>query len=356
MKKRTTEIQSKESISQISGQESFSQSKIWFEHLAGWLYAFWKFSRPHTIIGTSLSVLGLYLIAYGSAQGSSSHPLLSTPVQAGLLDILVSKQPWLSPPLLPVLGAWTACLCGNVYIVGLNQLEDVAIDQINKPHLPLAAEEFSRRTGQIIVAVTGILALLLAWLLGPFLLGMVGISLAIGTAYSLPPIRLKRFPFWAALCIFSVRGAIVNLGLFLHFSWVLQGSRGIPPSVWALTLFILVFTFAIAIFKDIPDMEGDRQYHITTFTIALGKQRVFNLARWVLTACYLGIALAGVLWLPSVNPIFLVSTHLALLAFMWWQSLKVDLQDKKAIAQFYQFIWKLFFLEYLIFPAACLIA
>ncbi|WP_250125418.1 homogentisate phytyltransferase [Chroococcidiopsis sp. CCMEE 29] len=355
MKKRTTEIQSKESISQISGQESLSQSKIWFEHLAGWLYAFWKFSRPHTIIGTSLSVLGLYLIAYATVTGNSIPSLLPTPVRAGLLDIFGSKQPWLYPPLLPVLGAWIACLCGNVYIVGLNQLEDVAIDQINKPHLPLAAGEFSRRTGQIIVAVTGILALLLAWLLGPFLLGMVSISLAIGTAYSLPPIRLKRFPFWAALCIFSVRGAIVNLGLFLHFSGVLQGSREIPPSVWALTLFILVFTLAIAIFKDIPDMEGDRQYHITTFTIALGKQRVFNLARWVLTACYLGIALASVLWLPSVNPIFLVSTHLVLLALMWWQSLKLDLQDKKAIAQFYQFIWKLFFLEYLIFPAACLL-
>jgi homogentisate phytyltransferase/homogentisate geranylgeranyltransferase len=41
---------------------------------------------------------------------------------------------------------------------------------------------------------------------------------------------------------------------------------------------------------------------------------------------------------------------------MWWQSFKVDLQDNSAIAQFYQFIWKLFFLEYLLFPAACLLA
>lgn len=298
---------------------------------AHWLYAFWKFSRPHTIIGTSLSVLGVYLIAYATTAQNTI------------------------PSLLPTLGTWIACLCGNVYIVGLNQLEDVEIDQINKPHLPLAAGEFSKASGQLIVAITGSLALLLAWLMGPFLLGMVSISLAIGTAYSLPPIRLKRFPFWAALCIFSVRGAIVNLGLFLHFNWVLQGSQVIPPSVWALTLFIVVFTFAIAIFKDIPDMEGDRQYQITTFTIALGKERVFNLARWVLTVCYLGMALAG-LWLDSVNSVFLVSTQLVLLALMWWQSFKVDLQDKSAIAQFYQFIWKLFFLEYLIFPLACLLA
>jgi homogentisate phytyltransferase / homogentisate geranylgeranyltransferase len=311
---------------------------------ASWFYSFWKFSRPHTIIGTSLSVLGLYLIAIS---------LFSNPARTQSIA-----------PILPLLGAWIACLCGNIYIVGLNQLEDVAIDKINKPHLPLASGEFSRRTGNLIVAVTGVLALLLAWLQGPFLLGMVGISLAIGTAYSLPPIRLKRFPFWAALCIFSVRGSIVNLGLFLHFNWVLSAGEqtqnstvlSIPSAVWLLTLFILVFTFAIAIFKDIPDMEGDLLYNIQTFTLKLGKQAVFNLALWVLTVCYVGMILVGILRLPEVNSLFLVITHLVALVWMWWQSRKVDLQEKSAIARFYQFIWKLFFLEYLIFPIACLLA
>ncbi|MHC5933282.1 homogentisate phytyltransferase [Nostoc sp.] len=310
-----------------------------------WLYAFWKFSRPHTIIGTSLSVLGLYLIAIAINNHTDSS-----------LPTAHSHSTTLTASLLPLFGAWIACLCGNVYIVGLNQLEDVEIDKINKPHLPLASGEFSRQTGQLIVALTGILALVVAWLTGPFLLGMVAISLAIGTAYSLPPIRLKQFPVWAALCIFSVRGTIVNLGLYLHYSWALQQSQGIPPVVWVLTLFILVFTFAIAIFKDIPDMEGDRLYNISTFTIKLGSQAVFNLALWVITVCYLGIILVGVLHIASVNPIFLIVTHLGLLVWMWLRSLAVDLQDKSAIAQFYQFIWKLFFMEYLIFPIACFLA
>ncbi len=331
-------------MSQIYPQTSNRSQINPIEQPVDWLYAFWKFSRPHTIIGTSLSVLALYLIALATT-GSSI-----TVESVGQL-----------------LGAWIACLCGNVYIVGLNQLEDVEIDQINKPHLPIAAGEFSRGQAQLIVSILGILALLLAGLLGPWLLLMVGISLTIGTAYSLPPVRLKRFPFWAAVCIFSVRGAIVNLGLFLHFSdnvalASLRASRFLgkvvfpPAPVWALTLFIVVFTFAIAIFKDIPDIEGDKQYNITTFTIQLGKQAVFNLARWVITACYLGMSIAGLLWLHSVNPLFLVITHLLALGLMWWRSLSVDLQDKSAIAQFYQFIWKLFFLEYLIFPAACLLA
>ncbi len=291
-----------------------------------WLYSFWKFSRPHTIIGTSLSVVGLFLMALAdSSAGFSGFRL------------------W------QLLFALMACLAGNVYIVGLNQLEDVEIDKVNKPHLPVASGEFSLRQAQLIVAVAGCLALLLALLYRPFLLGTVGVSLAIGTAYSLPPVRLKRFPFWASFCIFTVRGVIVNLGLFLHFK---QGGA-ISPQVWALTLFVLGFTFAIAIFKDIPDMEGDRLYNITTFTIQLGARAVFNLGRWVLTACYLGVALAGVFLLQGVNPVFLGITHLLALGLMWWRSLRVDLEDKAAVAEFYQFIWKLFFLEYLIFPAGC---
>jgi homogentisate phytyltransferase/homogentisate geranylgeranyltransferase len=67
------------------------------------------------------------------------------------------------------------------------------------------------------------------------------------------------------------------------------------------------------------------------------------------------MASSVVFWLPGVNTIFLVSTHLGLLFLLWWRSFQVDLLDKVAIASFYQFIWKLFFLEYLLFPAACLL-
>ena len=298
------------------------------------LYALWQFSRPHTIVGTSLSVLALYLIALSLGNGQ-----LPTLLGMG----------WRS-----LLGAWFACLCGNVYIVGLNQLEDVDIDRVNKPHLPLASGEFSRREGQMIVAVTGVLAVVLAIAQGQFLALTVISSLLIGTAYSLPPIRLKRFPFWASLCIFTVRGVIVNLGLFLHFSPLTQAIPTIPPSVWALTGFILVFTFAIAIFKDIPDLEGDRRYNIHTLTLRLGQRTVFNLARWVITSCYLGMAIAAVL-IPNVNASLIIVSHLGLLLLFWLLSLRVNLKEKAAIAQFYQFIWKLFFLEYLIFPVACLL-
>ncbi len=301
-------------------------------HRFPWLYACWKFARPHTVIGTSLSALGLAVMAL--AQSSDPLPL---------------------PLLRALFASLLACLCGNIYIVGLNQLEDVEIDRVNKPHLPLASGEFTRRQGQRIVLATGLLALGLSAWQGWFLMATVWTSLLIGTAYSLPPIRLKRFPVWAALCIFSVRGAIVNLGLFLHFNQSLGNPPQLPPAVWVLTLFVLVFTVAIAIFKDIPDLEGDRRYQISTFTIRLGAKRVFRLALALLTLCYLGM-LAAAFWLPGVNSLLLGMSHLLLLGLLWWRSTQVDLSSKPEVARFYQFIWKLFFLEYLLFPVICLLS
>jgi homogentisate phytyltransferase/homogentisate geranylgeranyltransferase len=265
--------------------------------------------------------------------------------------------------LLEILGVTTAaCLLGNLYIVGLNQLEDIAIDRVNKPHLPLAAGEFSVADGNLIVAIAGLGAVVLALIGGPWLLATVGLSLAIGTAYSLPPLRLKRFPFWASVCILAVRGAIVNLGLFLHISDRLNLPLTIPNTVWALTVFILLFSIAIALFKDIPDIEGDRRYGISTLSVKLGQRTVFNLARGILTVCYLGMVLVAP-WLTGINRLFLAGSHLLLLGLLWYVSLQMPHrnpmaigQSKLAYPQFYQFIWKLFFLQYLLFPLACWLA
>jgi homogentisate phytyltransferase / homogentisate geranylgeranyltransferase len=296
-----------------------------------WVKSFGKFSRPHTIIGTSLSVLALYLIS-----------LATTGTNLNLVNL---EQ---------MMAVWFACLGGNVYIVGLNQLYDLEIDRVNKPELPLASGEFTVGQGKLIIVVAGCLSVVIAGLSGIWLFATVVISLLIGTAYSVPPIRLKRFPFWAAFCILTVRGVVVNIGLFLHYGDQLNGREVLNPYVWTLTLFILLFTVAIAIFKDVPDIEGDKQYKIKTFTLVMGKLAVFNLSRGVITVCYFGMIAAGLFWLTALNVSFFVTSHLVLLGLLWWRSLDVDLEQKSAIADFYQFIWKLFFAEYLLFSLACL--
>jgi homogentisate phytyltransferase/homogentisate geranylgeranyltransferase len=194
--------------------------------------------------------------------------------------------------------------------------------------------------------------------------------MAIGTAYSCRPLRLKRFPFWAALCIVGVRGAVVNVGFFSHFraafspaaaaggGWAEGGGAGLilPPEVIALSAFVMIFSLAIALFKDIPDLRGDRQHRIFTLTVRLGPSLVFELCRWILTASYglmILLALSGAL--PSIHRVFLALSQLLLLSVMWIRSRGVDVSHDEQTKAFYQLIWKLFFLEYLIFPLAALV-
>ncbi len=303
------------------------------------LASFWQFSRPHTVIGTSLSVVALYLIAMATTHSPSA---LTPPVTHEINLIQLG-------------GAWLACICGNIYIVGLNQLCDVEIDRVNKPQLPLASGEFSQPQGQWIVGITGLVALIIAASLSPWLLATVVISILLGTAYSLPPVRLKRFSLLAAFCILAVRGVVVNVGLFAYFHQILNDTLSFPPLLWTITLFILVFTIAIAIFKDVPDMVGDQKFQIQTFTISWGKPVVFKITRGVISIAYLSMVMAGIWLLPTVNTAFFISVHSILLGLLWWRSQNIDLEDQGSIAAFYQFIWKLFFLEYLLFPLACLL-
>ena len=295
------------------------------------LAALWQFSRPHTIVGTTLSVAALYVMA-----GVSVGQLLDSGAVA--------------------ITALITCLLANVYIVGLNQLTDVEIDRINKPQLPIARGDLSTAQGIFIIIFCLVLSLGSALYQGQFLFLTVIASLGIGTAYSLPPIRLKRFPFWAAVCIFGVRGIVVNWGLYLHFNLVLNGDITVPTSIWVLSMFILVFTYVIAIFKDMPDTDGDRQFNIATLSIKWGQLAVFNLSKTILMCLYITTTILGIGYgiLGHFPSLILGICHGLLAIIFFLHSNRINLGDRKAITDFYQFIWRLFYLEYLIFPLSAI--
>lgn len=308
-----------------------------------WLRAFWKFSRPHTIVGTSVSVLGLFAIAW-----AVRYPLGMSP---GTFDVWQGMSAlWLT---------WLACLCTNIYIVGLNQVEDVVTDRVAKPYLPIASGEFSAPQAKMLVGIACSGAILLAVVSQSFyLLATVCVSLAIGTAYSLPPFQLKQFPLWGSLCKLLVRGAVVNLGIFLHAASQLGLLRPqVPGQVWVLTLLVLVFSGAIALLKRLRDGHG------ASYTQAgLATPTVLRLVWWLLTVCYASLII-GALMIPGVNATFFSATHALALMYFWYLSYQVQFSSNEAAMdatrlscrEYYQFVWKLFFIEYLIFPTACLL-
>jgi len=292
----------------------------------------WRFSRPHTVIGTTVSVLGLFAIAVDSLQG----------VDAGSAAFHLF---------------WTlvAGLAVNVFIVGINQITDVEIDRVNKPGLPIAAGDLSVERAWWIVGAAAALPVVLALTQGVLELAAVLTALAIGTAYSVPPARLKRFPIVASLCVSGVRSAIVNLGVAAHFTAALgSGGTTIPPGVWALTAFVLPFSLAIAILKDVPDAEGDRAYRIATFTVRHGGRAVLRAGLAVLTVAYLGMAALGPLLVDGADPLLLSAGHLLALAALWAAARGADPSDRARFTRFYLQVWLLFFLEYAIVPISCL--
>jgi len=295
------------------------------------LVLLWRFGRPHTLIGTTLSVLGVYvLVAVDVAEvGDRLGDLLAT-----------------------LVAAWSV----NVFITGINQLTDVEIDRINKPFLPIAAGDLSPRAGRRIVAASAALPIAMALTQGWIEIAAVLAGLVVGVAYSLPPLRLKRWPALAALSISGVRALVVNLGVALHFSDSLAGVLVVPAGVWVLTAFVAPFSVAIALLKDVPDIEGDRRYLIATYSVRLGGAVVLRAGLALLGVAYVGIAIAAPFLLDGWPAVFLAGSHLLVLAALLVAARRTDPADRAVFTGFYMFVWKLFFLEYVIVPLAWLMA
>jgi homogentisate phytyltransferase/homogentisate geranylgeranyltransferase len=247
-------------------------------------------------------------------------------------------------------------LAVNIYIVGINQVTDVEIDRINKPWLPLASGAMSLRAGRVLSWGGAALALAVGLATGPFALAAFAVGFAIGTAYSLPPLRLKRSAMWAAACITVVRGLAVNLLLFWHFLEVAGTPPRVPPVLVALTAVIVALSLVIAWFKDIPDIDGDRRFKVRTLSVRFGARWVLGLGVAVLVCAYGAMVVVGLVGVPGLHGATLVVAHLAAIVVLVVAGLRVDLARRPSVARFYLLIWGLFYVEYVVFSAAGLLA
>ena len=306
------------------------------------------FSRPHTLVGSGVSVLALFLSA--------------TPMELWKTPLFWSS---LNSALVP-------SLLMNLYITGLNQLTDVEIDKINKPYLPVASGDLSRSHGVIIVVLSLLGSLLLSlkavWPLQFVLWG----SCFLGTIYSLPPFRLKRFPALAAFCILVVRGSLINLGFYLQAKQQLvQGAGAVVaqgllhscaayPQAVALSAFFAVFGVVIAIMKDVPDIKGDKVFGIKSLSVRLGAKTMFG-AGWKLLVALLGGTATGIfssLTRTTGAPLmFRTSLGVALGAMaldVRRRALVVDPEIPTDVFKYYMHLWNVFYASYVLLPITSL--
>ncbi len=302
----------------------------------------YRFSRPHTMLGTTISIMSVSALALTRA--TASHPAALAAVATALATALLM----------------------NVAIVGVNQVYDVPIDALNKPGLPLPAGDLSVRGAITICVVAAAASLALGALWGtPALLATLGGSLALGLAYSVdaPGLRWKRHPALAAACILAVRAVGVQAGFFAHVRSALAAS-GVsvvssttstspttPPALAFAVTAMLAFSLAIAVLKDTPDVAGDARAGLRTLSVRAGAPAVFKGAVGALSACYalaIGWTLAACTS-PATRAIA-AGGHALAAAFLARTAAATDPTNKASLDSAYMRLWALFYFEYLLIP------
>ena len=293
------------------------------------LRVMYKFSRPHTIKGTILaSVMAV------------TRALMENPNKISLK--LVPKA---------IIGLF-ALLCGNAYIVGINQIYDVKIDEINKPFLPIAANLLSSKNAWIIVLsclVAGVSIVKTQFSRPIFALYMLGTTL--GTIYSIPPFNFKRIPILAGAIIATVRGFLLNFGVY----YAVREALNIPfqwnPVVGFISSFMTVFATVIAITKDLPDVEGDVKYNVKTLASTYGIKKVATFCSALLASTYaVAISLPFMVPHAGFKALPMSLGHSLFLLYFIKSFSKLNTTDMSSVKTFYKAIWNLFYLEYCLYP------
>ncbi|CAM9264444.1 unnamed protein product [Pylaiella littoralis] len=303
--------------------------KTRMEKLKAYPGAMYKFTRPHTIRGTILaSVTGV------------ARALMESP-NAISLD-LVPKA---------VLGL-LALLLGNAFIVGINQIYDMEIDKINKPELPVASGEISKRLAWVLVLASLAAGPAIVYTsFSALIFRLYSLGIFVGGLYSVPPFSFKRFPVVAGLTIACVRGFLLNFGVYYAVREALGVSFRWNPVVLFLSRFMVVFAGVIAVTKDLPDVKGDRKYNISTFASKRGVKFTARAASAVLAVNYVSAIAEGALSpAGAFNRRVMIGGHSALLVVLGFAIRKLVPDDQDSIKGFYKRIWDLFYLEYAMYP------
>ena len=188
------------------------------------------------------------------------------PMWAFGCGVVSSGQPILAHWPLVIVGVLLAgpLVCGTSQAV--NDWFDRHVDAINEPHRPIPSGRMPGRWGLRIAILWTLVSLLVAALLGTWVLGATALGLAMAWAYSAPPLRLKRNGWWGNAAV-----AISYEGL----AWVTGAAvmiGGLMPN-WRILLLAGLYSagaHGIMTLNDFKAIEGDQRLGIRSLPVQLG--------------------------------------------------------------------------------------
>ena len=189
---------------------------------------------------------------------------------------------------------WATIALASSYVAAtcLNDVADRDIDLVNHPRdqgRPLVTGDATVRDLSKLHRIAALLAVAAAIALGWKGLGVVIVSLGIGHAYSLPPVRLSFRTYLAPLVL-----AVAYVLVPYAFGVLASGRRAtVADAVFAAALFAL-FVARINL-KDFRDRVGDARFGKPTLLLRFGKTATC-------TVSLLALVVGDVLLLAAIRP------------------------------------------------------
>ncbi len=237
----------------------------------------WEFLRPFTLVVPAFGMLAGGLMALGA------EPRWHSDWPGGLTATLAR-----------LLAGMLAGAALNGFSNGINQIYDLAVDRVNKPHRLLPSGRLDLKTAWLISWTCLAVAAATAFLIGLQTLLLVGAAAVLTWIYSAPPLRTKSRGLWANLTIAIPRGTLLPIA-----GWSTVKSVE-NPEPWWIGLVMGAYILGAATTKDFSDIEGDRVGGCKTLPVRYGIRRSILIISPCFVIPFVGLAVLG--WFGCLQP------------------------------------------------------
>jgi len=276
------------------------------------LEAYLDFSRPFTLLPPAIGMVSGSLTALGATTPDAGRWTNSWAHGPTMLAVHI------------LVGAVMAS-CLNAFSNGLNQICDLEIDRVNKPHRPLCDGRLSKREAWWLTGALLVVALALAAIVGWQCLALAGAASVFTTAYSSEPLRMKRRGVWANVSIAVPRGLLLKVCGWSVVKDVLT------PEPWIIGSVFGLFLLGASTTKDFADMKGDRAGGCETLPVRYGLRKSAAMISPFFVLPFAGLAVGAQVGWFTGNRAALTALGVALALWGTWVARSM-LRDPEALA------------------------
>lgn len=148
----------------------------------------------------------------------------------------------------------------------VNDWFDRHVDAINEPGRPIPSGRIPGQWGFYIALAWTLVSLVVAFALGPWVVGAASVGLLLAWAYSAPPVRLKQNGWWGnAACGVCYEGLAWVTG-----AAVMAGGAMPDPRILVLAALYSIGAHGIMTLNDFKSVEGDRRMGVGSLPVRLG--------------------------------------------------------------------------------------